>query len=145
MGMDISGNGGDLRCSGSIWYDVLKLGLHHGWEPLGTHELLDPDLSDPTEDPEWDGNYLTNDWQFITAEDANHLADALKRALDGAYDNSIDMLNLENLDDDRKAVLTYYFHSTWEFLTSPLDESRIDKGIALRFIEIVGDWRIWIG
>jgi hypothetical protein len=94
MGMDLSGSGGDFHHSIATWRMVLTLAKDHGWEPAGTEP---PEFTffreDGTVDEEeteafrkryedWEApNYYTNDFQWVTDEDAANIADALERAL----------------------------------------------------------------
>jgi len=73
MGMILQGAGGDIWVNVFEWGKILRLGQLYGWVPAGT--ILD----EPNES--WNGGYLTNDWQHVTANDARNLADALSRAL----------------------------------------------------------------
>jgi hypothetical protein len=98
MGMDLHRAGGDFWFNIFSWGQVLELAQQYGWEPAGTEmqptEVLDADgnidheLTDQfmaiRED--WDGNYVTNDWQHVSDDDAAHIADALERALDDIPD-----------------------------------------------------------
>jgi hypothetical protein len=94
VGMDLRRKGGYLHLDIVTWRMVLTLAINHGWKPAGT-EL--PDIAffskDGTVDEEkseayrqayedWNAtNYYTNDFQWVTDEDAANIADALERAL----------------------------------------------------------------
>jgi hypothetical protein len=54
---------------------ILTLANSYGWEPMGTENGL------PETDSEWDGSYLSNNFQIILKEDAVNLAKALELAL----------------------------------------------------------------
>jgi hypothetical protein len=75
MGMDlVNSKEKYFRWNIFFWGYVLRLGTMFGWEGSGTHLELEGD-------DKWDGNYWTNDGQWVTADDAFALADALERAL----------------------------------------------------------------
>ena len=81
----IQGEEGYLRFAGdetTTYRELLDLAQKHGWEPLGTigARSLHEDGSYSEEDPDWDGNYVTNDWQSVTKEDAGNLAEGLEKA-----------------------------------------------------------------
>jgi hypothetical protein len=94
MGMDLRGEGGDFHLDIVTWRMVLTLAIDHGWKPAGTEP---PDIAflrkDGTVDKEKTTayrqayedrdttNYYTNDFQWVTEEDAANIADALERAL----------------------------------------------------------------
>jgi len=69
----------------------LQLALEHHWKPQGTIEpywgnpggmaSLSGGKSDENKQETWDGNYLTNDYQLITDEDAKNLCNALQKAI----------------------------------------------------------------
>lgn len=92
MGMDLSGAGGNEYFSNVAWYKILKLAYEYGWQPQGTEAgqwydengELNRQLSPDPE--EWDGTYFSNDFQWVTDEDAANIADALERALDDVPD-----------------------------------------------------------
>ena len=90
MSMDlIGGSDGDridFTCRLSAWVEILRLAKFAGWEPAGTERpyWLRGDVPDEALNAcydGWDGGYLSNDGQFVTATDATALADALERAL----------------------------------------------------------------
>jgi hypothetical protein len=80
MSMDLIGAGGDFRIGNRGWAYLLRLGNMYGWEPMG---VLFPDAEGRYEDEgdEASMQYFTNDYQFVRAEDARNLADALEKAL----------------------------------------------------------------
>jgi hypothetical protein len=75
MGMDLLSKKGDrFYFNMSDWPKILKLAFDNGWKPQGTvggglYEVL----------PDWDGNYFDNEGQWIEAEDAANIANALER------------------------------------------------------------------
>jgi len=74
MGYDLNNAKNNyFRFSHWNWRRYLKLASDYGWQPAGT--IMSGDSA-------WDGNYLSNSRQRITAEDAGGLADAWQRALD---------------------------------------------------------------
>ncbi len=75
MGIGLRGAGGTLDMSHQLWNDVLEIAWQCDWEPAGTiRPRGETDLN-------WDGTYLSNDWQTVTEEDAMNIAAALERAL----------------------------------------------------------------
>jgi hypothetical protein len=86
MGYDLSG-GVSINRHG--WFYCLAVARAFGWEPQGTEApdqvtynadgTTTPSFSMPPD--QWDGNYVTNDWQFVTDSDAANLAAALDRAI----------------------------------------------------------------
>ena len=80
--------GDEARFGIDIWPVVLKLAQSYGWKPEGTQG---PDYDDPNlkMSDDWDGNYLTNDGQIVTDDDAAALADALESALPDIPDHEI--------------------------------------------------------
>jgi hypothetical protein len=95
MGMFLEGKGGYFRLRSATWREVLKLAYDHGWKPAGTKPPALPIyredgtvIEEQTEAyrqayEDWNAtNYYTNDFQWVTAEDAGNIADALERALE---------------------------------------------------------------
>ena len=89
MGMDLNGAGGIELFSHTSWRKMLELACEYGWKPAGTEpgRWVDPSTGELDEqlspDPdEWDGDYFGNCFQWVTDEDAAHIADALDLALD---------------------------------------------------------------
>jgi hypothetical protein len=86
MGVDPSGKGGDADFKWPTWRVLLTLAYYYGWKPAGTEqgwwvhpetgELINQMSPDPDD---WDGDYFTNAFQWVTDEDANS-ADPLGRA-----------------------------------------------------------------
>ncbi len=95
MGYDFTGKNGGFSLNVSGWPWVYNLAVAYGWRPAGTvgnahyyAELSGADMNDPKtqaecdkQDREWDGRYSSNDFQQVTAEDADNLAEALENAL----------------------------------------------------------------
>ena len=77
MGMDLSGAGGYFRWTNSGWRETLELAEQYGWQPIGTGAPRG------TLKAEWSGSYFSNDGQLFYARDAQKMADALERALEG--------------------------------------------------------------
>lgn len=70
------GSGNKLRISDTAWFFILEAAVAFGWEPEGTGP------SDKTSQlQEWDGNYLSNDWQKVSNADAEALAAGLDLAI----------------------------------------------------------------
>lgn len=84
MGYDLRGKKRNFHYTIHSFPKVLRLAIKYGWEPMGT---LNPDVRDADgqiisfiKPEDWDGNYTTNDWQFVTEDDVKNLANALKKA-----------------------------------------------------------------
>jgi len=70
---------GWFRFEVSEWKHLLELAREHGWEPMGTRIFgRGPDFPRPED---WDGGYVSSDYQTVMAEDARNLADALERLI----------------------------------------------------------------
>ena len=64
------------------WRNVLSLAKQYGWEPLGTEKpRLEGEIEEYWRDKDWNGDYLSNDFQIVKAEDAKSIAKALEIAL----------------------------------------------------------------
>ena len=75
MGYDLTSSSGQThRWKVLGWWHLLNLAREHGWSPRGTEPPGDAA-------PGWDGNYFHNEGQWVTADDAAALADALERLL----------------------------------------------------------------
>jgi hypothetical protein len=78
------------KFSRDAWTKLLSLAISYGWQPMGT---LPPSRIElyGMEPEDWDGVYLTNDGQTVTAEDAWALAVALEKSLDDIPDFNIEL------------------------------------------------------
>jgi len=63
------------------WRYLLALAKQYGWEPLGTEGPREEFNGEYLSDDGWDGNYLSNAFQFVRSEDAKAMAEALEIAL----------------------------------------------------------------
>ena len=124
MGMDLNGAGGYQRFSNTSWCKMLELAYRYGWKPAGTEpgQWVDPSTGELTEqlspDPdEWDGNYFTNASQWVTDEDAAHIADALEQTLD----------DIPDFDTDEKWVE----YGPTNLPTSQVERSLVEQGFAV--------------
>ncbi len=102
MGMDLnSAKGCTERFGQSTWASMLQLAYLYGWEPLGTepHQWIDPEtgeLDERSQDPDkWDRNYTSNDFQWVTEEDAARIAQALENALEDILDHDVGETRVE--------------------------------------------------
>ena len=78
MGFDLTNyKGQEFRVHYFYFRKILALAEYFGWEPMGTV------LSD-----DWNGTYVSNDWQHVLEEDAFNLAKALKTAVKALPDES---------------------------------------------------------
>ncbi len=83
MGMDISSKKSETRFSYGAWAEILETAINYGWQPMGTQAPEELDLEENWRPKDnWDGNYSTSDYQLITADDAENLANALYKALE---------------------------------------------------------------
>ena len=81
MGFDLcSETGSEFSWSENDYARVLELAETCGWKPQGT-KLPSSDEEKEGEN-DWPGYYLTNDYQFVLAEDAANMADALERTIE---------------------------------------------------------------
>jgi len=76
------------KFSRQFWAKALELARLYGWQPLGTSPRPGVDFSGLC--AEWQGVYLTNDGQIVSAEDAYALASALERSLDDIPDARVE-------------------------------------------------------
>jgi hypothetical protein len=105
--MDLSGPGGDFAYNNTSWGHLLRLASTYGWEPAGTRP--------PKRCRTWDGNYVTNDGQRVTAADARRLADALEKALPDLPDH-------DALEHKKKRVgQSEEFGIPWQTPTNPFE------------------------
>lgn len=74
------------KFSKHTWVKALELARLYGWTPMGTCSPIIYNLHALNAD--WDGNYLTNDGQMVSAEDARSLAEALEKSLDDIPDTN---------------------------------------------------------
>jgi len=81
MGVDFLGAGGSLSINWETWRTLFSRAIEHGWKPQGTlapsgeHAL-------PEDAGDWGGDYFSNQYQTVSEEDAENMADALERSLD---------------------------------------------------------------
>jgi hypothetical protein len=75
-----------VRLSQTVWVLTLDLARVCGWNPSGTRHLragggeMVDDLKDVRHLMGWQTEYISNDGQTVTADDAAHLARALQKA-----------------------------------------------------------------
>jgi hypothetical protein len=91
VGFDLFLSADNSRCvyfSWEEWNFVLDSACERGWIPQGTIGYLweGPGFTTDLVDSNWNGTYLTDNWQEITKEDASNLADALERLLEEEVD-----------------------------------------------------------
>jgi len=90
MGVALGNVAGDHQhLNWASYRALLELAHEYGWQPTGTEpgQWCDPETgeldSQLSPDPdEWDGTYVSNDYQWVTKEDAANIAEALERALE---------------------------------------------------------------
>lgn len=109
--------------SKQFWAKALELAQLYGWTPLGTHPPSHLDFYELC--AEWDGRYLTNDGQTLTAEDARLLAAALERSLNDIPDEerSPDWNAVLQLEDDLPEWLS---PEEREFIEEELQDGLLD-------------------
>jgi hypothetical protein len=103
---------------------MLELAYGYGWKLAGTEpgqwvDRLTGELGEqmyPNPD-EWDGSYFGNCFQWVTDEDAAHIADALEQALD----------DIPDFDTDEKWVE----YGPTNLPTSPVERSLVEEGFAV--------------
>ena len=78
MGVDLMRYNESMSYNWHGWRHVLKTAVKYGWKPAGTVNEID-EAGQPILD--WDGTYFSNDYQYVTVEDAKNLAEALERAI----------------------------------------------------------------
>jgi hypothetical protein len=77
MGMDLKNRAGEELRFGTVgWTFLIHFAERYGWQPRGT---LPPESLEPGR--QWEGNYDSNDGQYVTPEDARDLAAAVARGL----------------------------------------------------------------
>ena len=80
MGYELINESGQQLCFNFKGYPrIIDLALQYEWEPLGTTMPSWHDEKYGKRD-DWHGIYCSNDFQVVSAEDANNMADALERA-----------------------------------------------------------------
>lgn len=92
MGMDLLGRGVYFRYNHWYWSQVLLLAYRYGWKPAGTKidhfGKVDEEKWEQFRHlyEDWDGDYVSNECQWVTDEDAANIAQALERALEDIPD-----------------------------------------------------------
>ena len=83
MGMDlIRGQKSAVFYNLSSWHIILDLARYGGWEPAGTRNQYIEN---------WTGNYVTNDGQRVSVEDAREMAKAIRKAVDELFYSKTDL------------------------------------------------------
>ncbi|HEX3725705.1 MAG TPA: hypothetical protein VHV08_05655 [Pirellulales bacterium] len=109
MGMDLCNEqASTLWFSLSGWWLTLIVAEDFGWLPEGTM-LARSNHSDDEPRCEWNGAYDTNDGQEVSADDAEHLADALERAI-AAEDFTQRVQACDKIRQSREAELSMANH-----------------------------------
>ena len=109
------------------WAKALELAKLNGWQPMGTHPPASHDFQLLNAD--WDGTYLTNEGQTVTAKDALSLADALQKSLDDIPDfNTIEM------DWNPK----FWVEDDLPEWLSPDEIEMIEEGLEEELLDIIG-------
>lgn len=91
MSTDLKASNGyyiDLSTRG--WSDLLTIAFKNGWEPMGTLSPYEEECLIGPDD--WDGNYVTNDFQLVCEADALAIAAALERALEAKNNKSAEWI-----------------------------------------------------
>lgn len=83
MSMDLTGPAGKFYVEGMWFAAAVEIGQQLGWVPAGTLAPCwrNPDTGDVKGHLNWEGGYVSNDFQEVTSEDAAAWATALERAL----------------------------------------------------------------
>lgn len=118
MGMDLRNTKKGIYKGLSLtsWCGLLYLAEKFGWEPQGTilkaniqYWIRSGGSDEPQTDQElwrrveddvknWCGSYTSNEFQWVTEEDAHNLAAALERALEEIEENKQDTFELKSDD-----------------------------------------------
>ena len=109
--------------SRQFWAKALELAQSYGWQPRGTRPPSHLDFHEL--EAEWDGRYLTNDGQTVSAEDALSLAASLQRSLDDISDENLplDWGSILQLEDDLPEWLS---PEEKEFIEEELQDGLLD-------------------
>lgn len=84
MSMWLKGAAGEFDLRMSQLGAAMEIAQQHGWVPAGTRAYTRTNGvtgEEVLDFPEWQGGYLSNDYQEVTADDAAAWAAALERAL----------------------------------------------------------------
>jgi hypothetical protein len=87
MGMDLENGVDHIRVSAEFWCRALRLATLYDWKAMGTLDYGPHPASAVGQI--WDGNYVTNDYQYVRPTDAKALAAALSEALDDIPDDCV--------------------------------------------------------
>ncbi len=107
MSVDLVGEQGHVVFNIWNWSKILTLAQQYGWQPMGTEapgplpELEGESPSENNDWRDWDGNYLTNDFQSVTAEDATNIAAALERVVEDIPDHDAMEDKVKFIQDQR--------------------------------------------
>ena len=93
----------------TIWGypDLMDLAVAHGWKPQGTTDcLLGTEFTAGKTEPDeiWPFNYIANNWQIVSSDDAQNFAFALEKAFKGKK-RILDTRNIGNLSGFSSQVL----------------------------------------
>ena len=103
MSYDILGIQGQTECSALVWSVCLDAAVAFGWVPAGTV------ASHKNPNRPWDGSYTSNDWQWVTDDDARAFSAALNRAI-------IALAERETLTDDQFQAFKILAHQEIEWM-----------------------------
>lgn len=118
MGYDLrNANGSEFRLSADEFREVIQLAMRGGWKPAGTIHSSD----------RWDGRYLSNEGQTVTAPDAFALASALETVISTTPEPSfvpkkVIIVKFLLTEEKRKTLLETYiqawqpYKDTWEWV-----------------------------
>lgn len=95
MGYDLIGGRG-ARFHWEDWPKLLRIAEEFGWQPEGTKH--------PGHLTEWNGSYLSNDYQEVTQTDAIAMAAALFRASSAVRSGKLTAKQSELLDIDLREI-----------------------------------------
>ncbi|MGO9017766.1 MAG: hypothetical protein ACLQVJ_05365 [Syntrophobacteraceae bacterium] len=90
MGIDLYSQEGHMRFNFFGWGVIRTFAVIYGWEPMGTRAPEEFIVQSPEPDEPWWGTYATNDWQEVTAEDANNMANALRAGIEAIKNGECD-------------------------------------------------------
>jgi len=129
-------HGDSLIFNNYTWGMILSLARDYDWEPAGT---VDPWWKDESDAPDWDGNYVSNDLQWVTSDDALNIAAALERAIEHMDDMSEKLSDDVAIADEFKgAVLAMELIKSHLGPGASLGKGHIEKQMLEEFVQFCG-------
>jgi hypothetical protein len=139
MGVDlINRNDDSLSLDHLLWARAREMAEQYGWKPAGTIVTYDVSSLDCGGRRPWNGNYTTNDYQKVTAKDADALGNALEKALDDIPDHKIrsgEFVDVSELVSELGERLNYM----WVVVFAKLGNGKVPKETLNSFEYFSGD------